>query len=228
MPAIEFCVTDYHGALLAAKHGATRIELCVDLNIGGLTPSFGLIEAAAAIIETHVLIRPRGGDFVYSEEELSIIRADILQAHLAGASGIVFGCLDEKNELDQAANESILALAEQLELIPTFHRAIDFVIDPLDALDKLLDWEVKRVLTSGQAKSAILGKKVLTSLLQKAEDQIEIMAGGGVNPSNGVELLNIGIQALHCSVHKSGNTTSSMGTQIEYDLNKIQGMVALK
>ena len=134
MIAVEFCITDIQGAYLAAQYDATRVELCVDLNVGGLTPSYGLIEACSAIVETHVLIRPRGGNFVYNEEEMTIIRADILQAHLAGATGIVFGCLGEKNELHLAANESILALAEQLELQTTFHRAFDFIQNPKSCL----------------------------------------------------------------------------------------------
>jgi len=203
MIAVEFCVTDIEGAELAAKHGATRIELCVDLSIGGLTPSFGLIEACSDLIETHVLIRPRGGNFVFNESELAIMRADILQAHLAGATGIVFGCLDEKNGLHHSANESMLALAEQLELETTFHRAFDFVNNPIESLNQLTDWGIKRILTN----------------------KIEIMAGGGVHPMNAKELLETGIHALHCSIHKAKVASNNMGAKIEYDLEKIIGMI---
>lgn len=228
MCAIEFCVTDIQGVLLAAKYGATRVELCVDLNIGGLTPSFGLIEASADLMETHVLIRPRGGNFVYNETELAIIRADILQAHLAGATGVVFGCLDEKNELHQTANETILALAEQLDLQPTFHRAFDFVKDPKTALDTLVDWEVKRVLTAGQGHTALEGAPLLSELVEAANGKIEIMAGGGVNPINASALLATNVDALHCSIHKSIDFSSNMGAQLEYDLEKIEGMISFK
>jgi len=222
---LEFCVTEYDGALLAAEHGAKRIELCSDLSIGGVTPSHGLIDSCADVIETHVLVRPRGGDFCHDQAELEIMFNDIIQAHHAGATGVVFGVLLEDGKIDIPANSYLIDFAKQRKLVATFHRAFDQVKDPKLALEEVIKMGFQRILTSGTATSALEGKEILKDLVKQAAGRIEIMAGGGVGPDHAAELINIGVNALHCSIHNKATSSSPMGARLSYNLEKISGMV---
>jgi copper homeostasis protein len=227
--ALEFCVTDIKGAQVAREQGADRIELCIDLKVGGLSPSYGLIESCANLIETHVLIRPRAGNFHYQEAEIKLMISDIAAARKAGASGVVFGCLTEDGKIDVPANKRMLDACSAKGLFPSFHRAFDRCkADELIALETLITLGFKRVLTSGRASRAIDGIAALGRWNKQYGHQIEIMAGGGVEPENARQLLAMGIGALHCSIHqKERTTTKPLGEKVVYDLNKAAQMKAI-
>lgn len=223
--ALEFCVTDLQGAYIARQYGADRIELCTDLATGGLTPSFGLIKSCAAIIETHVLIRSRAGHFCYNQEEINLMVDDIEAAAQAGATGVVFGCLTEKQEIATGANQQMLEASRTNHLFPTFHRAFDRVItDQQSTLEQLIGLGFKRVLTSGRAPSALEGITVLEGWQKINEGRIQLMAGGGVGPENAAALLRVGVDALHCSIHQKEDVINPMGAQLRYNHAKVKEM----
>ncbi len=184
LTALEICVDSFASAIAAEAGGAQRVELCSGLIEGGLTPSLGLIHAVRARLKigVHVMIRPRGGDFVYSEDELGIMRDDISLAAEAGADGVVFGLLtaDGLVDLDQA--RKLVALARPLQV--TFHRAIDTTANLFEALEAVIRAGADRVLTSGGEATALDGQATLQRMVHAAAGRIEIMAGGGVRPDN--------------------------------------------
>jgi copper homeostasis protein len=227
---IEFCIDSVNGAIAAKKHGANRVELCSALNVGGLTPSFGLIKQCAAQgVEVHVMIRHNEGGFTYSKADILIMLEDIKMAKKARASGVVFGCLTPQNELDFESNIDLIEAAKSLDLEVTFHRAFDFVENPAEALTSLINFGVDRILTSGQHDKAIKGIENIKTLVKQANGQIEIMAGSGVNNSNAVELAVTGIDALHFTIHKSSseNEALGMGTRTVIDEEKISSILKL-
>jgi copper homeostasis protein len=226
--ALEFCITDFTGAEVAHQYGADRIELCTDLKVGGLTPSFGLIKSCVEIIETHVLIRPRAGSFQYRKEEIKLMIADIVAVHHAGARGVVFGCLTSDGKIDIPANQQMMAICKEKGLFPTFHRAFDRITDDgVLALEALIDLGFKRILTSGHAPRAIEGIATLRHWHKKAAGRIQLMAGGGVEPDNAKELIAAGMDALHCSIHQKDNTISPMGGELVYNHAKALQMKAI-
>jgi copper homeostasis protein len=209
---IEFCIDSVDGAIAAKKHGANRVELCSALNVGGLTPSFGLIKQCAEQgVEVHVMIRHIEGRFSYSKEDVLIMLQDIKMVKDACGSGVVFGCLTPQNELDFEINIDLIEAARNLALEVTFHRAFDFVKTPTEALTSLINFGVNRILTSGQHDKAINGIENIKALVKQANGEIEIMAGSGVNSSNAVELSETGIDALHFTIHKSNSETEALG-----------------
>lgn len=223
--ALEFCVTDLKGAQVAREYGADRIELCTDLTTGGLTPSFGLIESCSTIIETHVLIRPRAGHFHYSEAEVDLMISDIRAAAKAGASGVVFGCLTKDQEIAIEANKRMLETSSKWRLISTFHRAFDRIQANGDlALESVIELGFQRILTSGQAPSAIRGIKTLQRWQDENNGRIQLMAGGGVGPENAALLLAAGVDALHCSIHQKEGADNPMGEQLAYNYTKARLM----
>ena len=181
---LEICAGNLASALAAQRAGAHRIELCSGLDAGGLTPSAGLIRAAVASlsIPVHVLIRPREGDFCYSPEELAVMCDDIRLCREFGAAGVVVGALDEQGNLDTAAMQAMLRAAEGLHV--TCHRAFDFVLDPVSALEQLIGWGMGRVLSSGQATTAYEGRFMLKKLVEQAAGRIAVMPGAGISPQN--------------------------------------------
>jgi len=226
----EFCIDSLEGALAAKKHGAKRVELCAALNVGGLTPGFGLIEQCALIeeIEVHSMVRPIAGNFVYSASDIEVMQKDIAGAKRAGATGVVFGCLTEHDELALEATQLLTEFAKGLKLEVTFHRAIDFCKQPLDALDTLMKLNVDRVLTSGGAAKAIEGAAIIAKMVEAADGRIEIMAGSGVNASNAKVLANAGVDALHFTIHQ--NTPEEklgMGSRTRIDEAKIESILSL-
>ena len=180
----EICVDSVAGVRAARDAGADRVELCADLLEGGITPSLGTILVARKIadIKLHVIIRPRGGDFLYDEDELAAMEADIASAKSAGVDGVVFGVLERDGRIDVEATERLVARARPVSV--TFHRAFDMTPEPLVALEALCDLGVDRVLTSGQEPTAYEGAEKIAELIKASVGRIIVMPGGGITARN--------------------------------------------
>ena len=194
---VEVCAFSIESCLNAQQAGATRIELCGGLYEGGTTPSYGLIKRAREVttLQLYVMIRPRGGDFCYDDEEFLVMKQDIELAKELGADGVVFGLLLPTGEVDEIRTAELVALAKPLQV--TFHRAFDVAKEPFEALEAVIRTGAVRILTSGQENSALDGAELLTQLAKKAAGRIDLMAGSGVNVINAVQLAQTGVQALH-------------------------------
>jgi len=181
---VEICVDSVESALTAREAGASRIELCSALSEGGLTPSHGLIDAVKSnvTIEINVLIRPRGGDFLYSDSEFGVMRRDIEIAGEAGADGIVIGMLMSDGRIDIERTALLVEYASPMKV--TFHRAFDMCRDGRKALNDVIMTGAARLLTSGQAKKAVEGAEMIKSLVQAAGERIIIMPGSGIDEYN--------------------------------------------
>ena len=195
---VEVCVTSVDSAIVAEKAGADRVELCSELGVGGITPSVGLFEQVRASIAlpVHVLIRPRSGDFTYTDTEFEVIRADIGHFKALGADGIVCGALTTDYLLDIPRTERLLTWSEGLSF--TFHRAFDWVKDPISAFQVLQDMGVGCLLTSGKSTSADEGLPLLKALNEK-ESTTTIMPGAGIHLDNAIKFKEAGFKALHLS-----------------------------
>tara|TARA_Y100001968_G_scaffold137566_1_gene125728 strand:- start:325 stop:939 length:615 start_codon:yes stop_codon:yes gene_type:complete len=181
---IEFCAESYEYAMKAEKAGADRIELCKDLHLDGLTPDY---KSAKRTIDTlnipvFVLIRPRKGDFMYSDEEFELMKQDILKFKEMGCKGIVSGVLNDDNSIDIKRTKKLVELSRPLEF--TFHRAFDVVSDPLEEIENLIRLGVNRILTSGQKEKAIDGLVLLKQLKRISNNRILIMPGSGISKNN--------------------------------------------
>src|SRR5215217_5338254 len=194
---IEVCAYSLESCINAQAAGAGRIELCGGLGEGGTTPSAGLIEIVRQHIDipVYVMIRPRGGDFVYDFFEEEIMRKDIDLAKKLGANGVVLGILTADGQVDAARTKALVAYAAPKKV--TFHRAFDLTPDPHKALKAVIETGAERILTSGQQPAAPQGIELLSSLSKAANGAIEIMAGGGVNAGNAAELKAAGVHSLH-------------------------------
>ena len=200
MMKTELCAASLEAIRVAKELNFDRIELCQNLEQGGITPSFGMIEYAIAYgIETHVLIRPRVGGFIYNEEELEVVIRDILACKSIGVHGIVFGALTNNNEIDREAMKEIVSKCQGMQL--TFHRAFDECVDWKKSMDLLVELGVNRILTSGLSRSLDKGFESLKKLVEYADGRIEIMAGGGVSSSN---ILKISQEIKPNAIHFSG------------------------
>jgi len=227
---LEICAESYEAAVLAKKYKVKRTELCSALGVGGLTPSIGLVKKCAELegAEVHAMIRHKEGSFIYSKDDITIMQNDIMAVKAAGGHGVVFGCLNKKDQLDVRKNAILLETAKSLELETTFHRAFDFIEDSEKALKKLIAMGFDRILTSGKAKKAIDGFKVLTSIAEYADDRIQIMAGSGVNHTNSIKLSKTGVDALHFTIHKKAKAKDlGMGAESEMDTKKLMKIVKL-
>ena len=180
----EICVDSVAGVRAAKDAGAQRVELCADLLEGGVTPSLGAIRQARRVrgIDLNVMIRPRGGDFLFDDDEFAAMRADIEAAKVEGANGVVIGVLTAAGEVDMARTHALVALARPLSV--TFHRAFDVAAEPFRALETLIELGVDRVLTSGQEPSVLEGLPLIVELMKRAGDRIVIMPGGGITARN--------------------------------------------
>ena len=196
---VEVCVYTVEDCQIAHSAGAKRVELCADVSAGGTTPSYGTIEYVTSHIpiDVAVMIRPRGGDFVYSVEEQLVMQRDILAAGRAGAKAVVFGALTQDGRVDQDVMRPLLDTAADNQLDTVFHRAFDVCRDPMEALDVLLELGVTRLLTSGQAKRSAEGLPMLKAILDYVGDSLEIMPGGGVASDHVDALLRLGVWQVH-------------------------------
>ena len=182
---IEICANSVESCLAAMEGGADRVELCASMPEGGVSPSYGEIVVARrrlTSLRLHVMIRPRGGDFVYSKLELERMALDIDEAKELGADGVVFGCLHSDGTIDLAANRMLMEHVGNMST--TFHRAFDRCADAEDSLEKIIDLGFGRVLTSGQQPTADKGVALLAKLNQQANGRIILLAGSGVNETN--------------------------------------------
>ena len=224
---LELCCDSLAGAKIAAKYGIQRIELCSALTVGGLTPSLGLIRQCASIqeVEVHVMIRHKEGNFIYSDEEIELMKLDIEAAKKSGAHGVVFGVLTEKN-LIAIKNEELVSYAKNLNLEITFHRAFDFIADSKQAIQQLIKFGFDRVLTSGKKSTAILGIDTIAMLQKEFGKEIQIMAGSGVSVNNALNFTTAGIENLHFSAKKVDKDTMElgMGSNTVVDEEKIRSI----
>ncbi|MDX3925100.1 MAG: copper homeostasis protein CutC [Shinella sp.] len=183
-PLVELCVEGIDGFLAAQQAGADRVELCASLIEGGLTPSLATIRAAvkAARIPVHVIIRPRGGDFLYSQAEFETMREDIRALRSEGASGVVIGCLTADGRIDEERTKALVEAARPMSV--TCHRAFDMARDAGEALEALIRCGVDRVLTSGQRDTAAEGLDILKMVNDQAAGRIVIMGCGALDAGN--------------------------------------------
>ena len=181
---LEICANSVESALMAQKGGAQRVELCDNIYEGGTTPSYGAILSASKLlnIDLNIIIRPRGGDFCYSELEFEIMKKDIEFAKKLGVNGIVIGILNPDGTIDTLRTKLLVELAKPMSV--TFHRAFDVTKDPFKALEDIIECSCDRVLTSGQENKAIEGVSLIKTLVEKAENRIIIMPGSGINEKN--------------------------------------------
>ena len=181
---IEVCAESYEYAMKAEKAGADRIELCKDLHLDGLTPDYESAKIAidSLNIPVFILIRPREGDFNYSEKEFKKMKADIIKFKEIGCKGIVSGVLNNDKTIDIKRTKELVELSKPLEF--TFHRAFDIIANPLKEIENLIEIGVDRVLSSGQKDKAIEGLKLLKELKEMVKNRIKIMPGSGINKTN--------------------------------------------
>ena len=200
----EVCANGVESCIAAQEGGAHRVELCAGIPEGGTTPSYGEIRAARKYLHhtrLHVIIRPRGGDFLYSPLEMERMEADIEMCRQLGADGVVFGCLTADGDVDMESNARLLACAKGLAV--TFHRAFDHCRCPSEALEHLIRLGFHRVLTSGQQPTAALGIPLLSQLHRQADGRIILLAGCGVNEQNIAQIArDTGICEFHFSARE--------------------------
>ena len=237
---LEVCAGSVESVLAARNGGAARVELCSALEIGGITPSVGLMHEARKVegIKLHVLIRPRGGDFLYDEQETDCMVHDIIAAKECGADGVVIGALTPEGDIDTAVCRHLVEAADGMSI--TFHRAFDMCCAPDKALEKIISLGCDRILTSGQAATAEAGIEQLRKIINLANGRISIMPGCGVNARNAAKILDatnayeihasarkdIGSKMIfrHCGV-SMGNPENNEYTRKESDSEEIRRIV---
>ena len=240
MAILEICAGSVESAVAARDGGAKRIELCAALEVGGVTPSAGLIAEARKIegLTLNVIIRPRGGDFLYNEYEIACMEQDIRTCKELGADGVVIGALTADGDIDTKACKRLIAAADGMSI--TFHRAFDMCSNPRKALEELIALGCNRVLTSGQAATAEAGAPLLKELVEQAAERIIIMPGCGVSSANAAAILQAtGATEIHASARKSvgskmkfrhsgvsmGNPDSDEYARKETDVNEVRAIV---
>ena len=191
MYRFEICANSVASCIAAQEGGANRVELCAGIPEGGTTPSYGMIRNARECISIalNVIIRPRGGDFLYSEEEINEMLYDIKVAKELGADGLVFGCLLPDGSVDKVNMARLMEAAGDTPV--TFHRAFDHSSDPMQALEDIIELGCARILTSGCRPTALEGAGLLAKLVEKAGDRLIIMPGCGVKESNIAEIARL-------------------------------------
>lgn len=212
---LEVCTGHLQSVMAAVEGGAERIELCSALSLDGLTPSLGLLKTVRNLysgLKIHVLIRPREGDFVYTEEEVRIMEEDIKDS-LPYADGIVIGALDKEGNIDIGTTRRLVEASQDKPV--TFHRAFDACKDPQTALEQIISLGCKRILTSGQQPKAEQGIALLKALQGQAGDRLVIMPGGGVNTENARLILDqTGCMEIHGSCSVGSSITSAKAVSI--------------
>lgn len=227
---IEICANSFASAQAAQAGGASRIELCENLSVGGLTPSYYLIERVFKELDipVHVLIRPRSGDFIYTTKEINRMLNSIAFCKKIGCTGVVSGALTSERTIDTAATKRLIETAKGMEF--TFHRAFDCVIDPVESVSLLLNLGVTRLLSSGQQNRAVDGLDMLKKLKILSKGGLQIMPGSGINSENAIAFKNAGFKTIHFSATKKINTTKAnaglfsnevIGTSDEVEIRRI-------
>lgn len=222
----EVCSNSVESCLAAQAGGAHRVELCSGIPEGGTTPSYGEIAVAREVLTSarlHVIIRPRGGDFLYSPVEVKTMLKDIEMAKRVGADGVVFGCLTEDGGIDVPVMQELMKASDGLSV--TFHRAFDVCRDAREAMEQIIELGCNRILTSGQQATAEQGIPSLKELQEQAAGRIILLAGCGVNEKNIARIAcETGIREFHFSArerYKSGmkykNESVSMGGTVHID-----------
>jgi len=208
---LEICCYTVESAILAEKAGADRIELCENYLEGGTTPSYGSIKSIIEKLKipVNVIIRPRGGDFFYSELEFEIIKQDVEIAKQLSVNGVVIGFLTADGNIDIEKTQEIIELARPMEV--TFHRAFDRCKEPFVALEQLIDLGIERILTSGQEQTAYEGVNLISELVKRVDNRIVIMPGSGVNDKNITELIE---KTKALEFHSSAKTF--IGSKMNY------------
>ena len=187
----EACVESFKKSLEAQNNGANRIELCENLAVGGTTPSYGTVKVCLEKLNIPIfpMIRARGGNFVYSKEEIEIMKEDIKAFKDLGVKGVVFGFLTSDNKIDLELTKELVDLAYPMEV--TFHKAIDEIVNPLDYIDDLVNIGIKRILTSGGKATALEGKDLINEMIKKSNKRLKIVVAGKVTKENLNELSNL-------------------------------------
>lgn len=195
----ELCAYSVEACRIGAQLGVDRVELCASPAEGGVTPSLATIERVAEIkgLDVSVMIRPRGGDFLYSDDEFQTMLCDIEHVRKAGATGVVFGILTADGKVDVERTRTLVEAAGDMET--TFHRAVDMTEDYIAAVEAVIEAGCKRILTSGGYDKAIDGIDNIRRAVEISRGRIEIMAGSGVVAANAKELIDLGVDALHFS-----------------------------
>ncbi|XP_072178041.1 copper homeostasis protein cutC homolog [Diadema setosum] len=221
--AIEVCIDSVESALAAQCGGADRVELCANLFEGGTTPSVGVLQVIKRTcpgLPVYVLIRPRGGDFIYSDLEFEVMIQDMVELKARGADGFVFGVLTSSGHVDK---ERCRKLMEQCQPLPaTFHRAFDMCQDPASALEDIISLGFQRLLTSGQDSTVLEGLPLIKTLIELAAGRIVVMPGGGITERNLQRILDgCGATEFHCSARSARqspavfrNSSVSMGAAL--------------
>ncbi|GAC1425928.1 MAG: copper homeostasis protein CutC [Flavisolibacter sp.] len=207
---LEIATTDYNTTASAVAGGADRIELCASIMEGGLTPSFGMVKKCrdAFALPIFAIIRPRSGDFLYTQEEFEIMLLDTALCKQIGCDGIVAGILLDDGKIDKDRMEKIVNRAYPLEV--TFHRAFDRCLDPYEALEDIISLGCTRILTSGQKTTALEGKDLIAALVQLAAGRVSIMPGGGIRSESLKPLMQqTGAYEFHTSLKDATNTQMS-------------------
>lgn len=201
---IEVCANSAQSCVEAEAGGASRVELCAAIPEGGTTPSYGEIKTAQELtstIDINIIIRPRGGDFLYTEAEIKSMIYDIQMAKELNVHGVVFGCLTKDGDIDTDLLGHLMEVAKPLSV--TFHRAFDVCRDPFKALEQIIEAGCDRILTSGQEKDAVTGIPLLAKLVKQAGDRIIIMPGCGVREDNIAQIeAATGAREFHTSARK--------------------------
>ena len=187
----EACVESFEKALESQNHGANRIELCENLAVGGTTPSYGTVKVCLEKLNIPIfpMIRARGGNFIYSKDEIEIMKEDIKIFKELGVKGLVLGCLTSDNKIDLELTKELVDLAYPMEV--TFHKAIDEIQNPLDYIDDLVNIGIKRILTSGGKATALEGKDLINEIIKKSNERLKIVVAGKVTKENLNELSNL-------------------------------------
>jgi copper homeostasis protein len=198
---LEICVDSVESAIASQAGGAQRVELCSDLNEGGITPSTGLIQAVRkhVSIEVFAMVRPRGGDSFYTSYEYDVMRADVSDMKELGVDGIVVGMLDQDGQVDVERTRELVQLAHPMQV--TFHRAFDMSADLDASLEQVIETGADRILTSGGVQTVTQGAERVTHLIDKSKGRIGIMVGGGIRQENIRKIaLRTGATEFHCSL----------------------------